>query len=169
MGIGNLSSCCVLSDLSGLIAFYHFFPSLHVFIFLLILTWNTYFASPTSCSSIVLSFHPSLFPINCSVFAFVLHFLLLQTEMEEDPQNKENKVKQGTASDSLIPKTASCPLTGTGLFIEPQHPESAVHDASYLKCTVAWKWVRLVTERVSCLICASLGVVSVHKIMKTVV
>ncbi len=51
--------------------------------------------------------------------------------MEEDPQNKENKVKQGTASDSLIPKTASYPLTGTVLFIEPQHPESAVHDASF--------------------------------------
>lgn len=40
--------------------------------------------------------------------------------MEEDPQNKENKVKQGTASDSLIPKTASYSLTGTVLFIEPQ-------------------------------------------------
>ncbi len=51
--------------------------------------------------------------------------------MEEDPQNKENKVKQGTASDSLIPKMASYPLTGTGLFIEPQHPESTVHDASF--------------------------------------
>lgn len=57
--------------------------------------------------------------------------------MEEDPQNKENKVKQGTASDSLIPKTASYSFTGTVLFIEPQHPESAVHDASFTQ-NVLW-------------------------------
>lgn len=86
-------------------------------------------------SSPVLSFHPSLFPLNYSVFAlvylFVSHFLLLQTEMEEEPQNKENKVKQGTASDSLIPKTASYPLAGAVLFLESQRPESTVHDASF--------------------------------------
>lgn len=155
----------VLSDLSGLIAFNHFFPFTPRFHF----PFDSHI-----CSSIVLSFHPSLFPINCSVFAFVYlfvsHFLLLQTEMEEDPQNKENKVKQGTASDSLIPRTANY----------PPHRNCAVYRVStswkhsawcnfYPNYTVAWKWVRLVTERVSCLIFSSLGVVSLHKIMNTVV
>lgn len=55
--------------------------------------------------------------------------------MEEDPQNKENKVKKkGTGSDSLIPKTANYPLTGTVLFIESQHPQCMVHLLPKLYC-----------------------------------
>lgn len=59
----------------------------------------------------VLLFQPSLFPINCC-FAFVClvsHFSLLQTEMEEDPQNKENKVKQGNQVTHSFPKLLIIP------------------------------------------------------------
>lgn len=104
MSIVSFSSCSGLSDLSSfLIAFYHFFPS-------------SFFISlslPTSCccfSSPVLPFHPSLFPINCCfLYLVVSHLLLLQTEMEEDPQNKENKVKQGNQVTHSFPRRLIIP------------------------------------------------------------
>lgn len=63
------------------------------------------FFTCSSISSLLISHKLLCFAFVC----LVSHFSLPQTEMEEDPQNKENKVKQGNQATHSFPKLLIIP------------------------------------------------------------